>query len=88
MLVAALLLFICALHTVIYARTSWLLVVAIVTAEWCHIPALIGFVLAAITWRRGPIGRIAAITALTRKVVISSTGCMRKTVIGVRTSAE
>ncbi len=60
----ALLLFLCSLLVVFSAPTTSLWILAIVLAEWGHFFALVVLILAAISWKQGRLGVIAAVIAL------------------------
>ncbi len=63
-LATALLLFLCSLLVVFSAPTTSLWILAIVIAEWGHFVALVALILAAISWKLGRWGVIAAVIAL------------------------
>lgn len=71
LVLAALLLFFCSLLNLVSAPTGLFWIVAIFMAEWGHYAAILALALAAISWRRGRPGAIAAFLAL-----IAATLCL------------
>ena len=61
---AAVLLCLCSLLVFVSAPSDWLWIVAIIMAEWGHYAAILALVFAALSFRRGPIGRLTAVVAV------------------------